>query len=1177
MRREKSQSTGIYRRQESIFLPILLFLLSTMLLVTSSPALAQRYHVKTYSEGDGLPSAAVNSIAQDHSGLMWFATRSGIASYDGYEWKVYGPTDGLPSLNHVSVLVDPAGSVWALSIDAELSVLENGKWRMLAKLPLANNPSTPYIMAASVMSGDQPVIILASIGKELEYFDGTKLRPLSVHGAPPHPACNAVAVVDSFVFAATSSGLFSVPGDSLAHGLEHVEGTPQLPIVSLAYDELRGFLWLIGVDWIGTFDRGGIKILHRIQELDPNLNYGFYCSVPDDIGGLYYGNPNYLHRFDGRGSIEPIGRDSGIVDEGVSSLFRDREGNIWVAGLRGISRIDGIRFASFSKDNGLFDDEVTAIIERKKGGIVLGHPSGLTFIDEAMRKMAVTDDKQLERILDLAEDGTGTLWVAANEGGLIRIDPDGRKTVFGVKDGLDIQIKSVLIDRRGRLWVLGNDRIFIRAGDRFEPVHIEVPGSRGHPGFRILYEAPDGTIYAGTSVYGAIALEEGKDSRIFAAGAASANNVYSIFKTADSTLYVGAYDGLYRESKGVLERSVPPGPAIDRPVYFIIEDHKGRLWFGTDNGVYRWNGNDLSHFTVEDGLLGRETNRAAGLADSKGHVWIGTDRGVSVYREEYDIRRKVLPAVTLDSLQTADAAFSLEDTVSLSHDQNSFTMSFRTILFSGEDRTRIRSRLEGYEPDWSNPSVSPGRQLRYTNLPPGRYVFHLQAAAEKGPWSKVVSSQPIIIRGPFWSSLWFRLLAGALAALFAWWVFAFFSQRRYASRLRKEVEIKVAENREMEKELVRAGKLKSMGILAGGIAHDFNNFLAAIMGNLSMLESSRHLSGDDRELTSHALAAVNRARSLTSQLLTFSKGGTPVREAGDIRSVIREIAAFIMRGSNSSCVFDLPEDLRNVEMDADQISQVINNILLNARQAMPGGGVIEIRARNHEYSLSGACPRLPSPGNYVAIEIEDHGEGIPASIIEHIFDPYFTTRPDGSGLGLTTAYSIVEKHGGRIEVRSEEGKGTTVSFCLPAAMKTASRKTAPPAEAVAEARRARVLVMDDDDAVRGLTAKMLGMLGHSTGVALNGREALDLYRKGMKDEKPWDIVIMDLTIPGDMGGKETIGPLLQMDPAARVIVLSGYSNDDVLANFSKYGFRARLAKPFTKDDLARAIDAVLQH
>jgi signal transduction histidine kinase/CheY-like chemotaxis protein len=1162
-------------RPESIFLPILLILLA-MLSVASPPALAQRYHIKTYSEGDGLPSAAVNSIAQDHSGLMWFATRSGIASYDGYEWRVYGLADGLPSLNHVSILVDSDGYVWALSINAELSVLKGGKWRMFEKLPLVNNQGGPYIMAASVMSGGRPAIILAGTDNELKYFDGDVLRTLSLNGAPTQPAWCGVAVVDSLVFAATPQGLFSVPRNALARGLEHVEGTPRIPIVSLAYDEIRDILWLVGLDWIGTLERGGIKILHRIRRLDPSLRYGPFSCVPDDIGGLYYGNQNYLYRFDGWGGTDPMGRNSGIIDEGCLSLFRDREGNIWVTGLRGISRIDGIRFASFSKDNGLFDDEVTAVLERKSGGIVLGHPCGLTFIDGTMRRMAVTDDKQLERILDLTEDGAGRLWVAANEGGLIRIDADDRKTVFGVKDGLDPQIRSVLVDRRGRLWVLGNERIFIRAGDRFDPVPIEVPGIRSHPGFRILYEASDGTVYAGTSVFGAIALEEKKNPRVFAAGTSSANSVYSICKAADSTLYVGTYDGLYRESKGVLKLSVPPGPAIDRPVYFIIEDRENRLWFGTDNGVYRWNGDDLSHFTAENGLLGRETNRAAGLVDSQGRVWIGTDRGVSVYHEEYDKRRKVLPAVTLDSLQTADAAYSLEDTVSLNYDQNSFTVSFRTILFSSEERIRIMSRLEGCEPEWSEPYASPERQLRYTNLPPGKYVFHLQAAVENGPWSETASSQPIIIRGPFWSSLWFRLLAGALAALFAWSVIALFLQRRYASLLRKEVEIKVAEKREMEKELARAGKLKSMGILAGGIAHDFNNFLAAIMGNLSMLEASRHLSDEDKELTSHALAAAKRARSLTSQLLTFSKGGTPVLETGDIRSIIREIAAFIMRGSKSSCVFDLPEDLRNVEMDADQISQVINNILLNARQAMPGGGVIEIRARNHEYSLSGAGPRLPSPGSYVAIEIEDHGEGIPASIIEHIFDPYFTTRPDGTGLGLTTAYSIVEKHGGRIEVRSVEGSGTAVSFYLPAAAKTASDKTTTPAETAAEVRRARVLVMDDDDAVRTLTAQMLGMLGHSTGVALNGREALDLYRKGMEDGRPWDIVIMDLTIPGGMGGRETIGPLLQMDPGARVIVLSGYSNDDVLANYGTYGFRARLAKPFTKDDLARAISAVLK-
>ncbi len=1182
VRKTKHRSAALSGTPGSRFLPIPLFhlpilplLLPVFLSVTFSPAAAQRYNIKTYSEGDGLPSTAVKCIKQDPSGRMWFATRSGVTSYDGFEWKVYGLGDGLPNLDHSSVLVDQTGSVWALSAYAELSMLDGGRWKTLAKLQGAEFTGGNYVMTASVMSGERPMILLMEIHRGVRYFDGGGIRPLPVAGAPDDLAYCGITVVDDRVFLATSKGLFSVSGDSLAAGFEHVPGTPRIPILSISYDELKKVLWLVGKDWIGIIEKGEFTPVLIIDKLDSGLFYGFYASVPDDIGGLYYGNSNYMYRFDGRNTIEPIGRNGGLIDEGVLSLSRDREGNIWVAGLRGISRINGISFAGFSKDNGLFDYEVTAILETRGGGILLGHPSGLTWLDNPIRTMRITDDKQTERILDLVEDGTGVLWAAANEKGLVRIGRDGQRTVFSVRDGLDIQVRSVLIDRRGRLWVMGNARIFVRGNEGFEPVNLPVTGNGRLADLRVLYEASDGTIYAATRGYGVFAIGEGLKPRIFSAGSVTADNVYSVFKSADSTLYAGTYDGLFRVSNGILERSGPPGPVIDRPVYFIIEDHKSRLWFGTDNGVYRWDGKQIAHYSVENGLLGRETNRAGGLVDSKGQVWIGTDRGVSVYREKFDVRRNVPPAVTLVSLETTEATFPLEIPVSLDHKHNSFIVNFRAVIFSEDENPRIRSRLEGYESGWSNPYHSPGRQIRYTNLRPGRYTFHLQAAGQEGPWSEPVSSRTITIHGPFWISLWFRFLAGALVILFAWWVLAFFSQRRYTARLREEVEIKVAEKREMEKELARAGKLKSIGVLAGGIAHDFNNFLAAIVGNLSMLESSDRLSGEDRELAAHALTAANRARSLTSQLLTFSKGGTPVRETGDIRSVIRETATFIMRGSNSNCVFDLPEDLQNIEMDADQISQVINNLLLNARQAMPDGGVIEIRAKNYEYSPPGPGPRLPSPGKYVMIEIEDHGTGIPASIIEHIFDPYFTTRPEGSGLGLTTAYSIVEKHGGRIEIRSEEGRGTTVSFYLPASVKPSPGEIALPAAAVAGGNRARVLVMDDDDTVRNLIVRMLVMLGHSTGVARDGREALDLYSKGVRDGKPWDIVIMDLTIPGEMGGKETIGPLLEMDPRAKAIVSSGYSNDDVLANFARYGFRARLPKPFTKEDLARAIEAVL--
>jgi PAS domain S-box-containing protein len=365
----------------------------------------------------------------------------------------------------------------------------------------------------------------------------------------------------------------------------------------------------------------------------------------------------------------------------------------------------------------------------------------------------------------------------------------------------------------------------------------------------------------------------------------------------------------------------------------------------------------------------------------------------------------------------------------------------------------------------------------------------------------------------------------------------------------------------------RADKLQSLGVLAGGLAHDFNNLLGGIFG---YLELAQHHLGPNEKSRAHiekAMTTFNRARDLTRQLLTFSKGGVPNRKTGPLAPVLRENAMFALSGSNISAEFVLDDDLWLCDFDENQIGQVIDNLVINAQQAMPLGGTIAVSAQNVHLTSDSSVP-LKS-GDYVRFSVADTGTGIPPNILPRIFDPFFTTKQKGSGLGLTTVYSIIEKHNGTITVDSRQDKGTTFHVYLPASENTMTVEESQ--SFVREQGAGRILVMDDEEAIRETTQEMLESLGYEVVCADDGREALSKYQSARSEGRTFDAVIMDLTVPGGMGGKEGIQRLREEDPKVMAFVSSGYSNDPVLARPTEYGFTDKIQKPFRLDELANLL------
>ena len=377
----------------------------------------------------------------------------------------------------------------------------------------------------------------------------------------------------------------------------------------------------------------------------------------------------------------------------------------------------------------------------------------------------------------------------------------------------------------------------------------------------------------------------------------------------------------------------------------------------------------------------------------------------------------------------------------------------------------------------------------------------------------------------------------------------------------------VSEKRRIEQELMKADKLNSLGILAGGIAHDFNNILTAILGNIILAKEFTRPGEKIYERLIEAEKASLRAKGLAQQLLTFSSGGAPIKKTMFISELLKESALFALSGSNVQCEFSISNNLWAVEIDEGQINQAINNLIINAIQSMPEGGRIKLTAENVTVSEG------EKKGRYVKISIVDQGIGIPKEHLPKIFEPYFTTKQKGSGLGLAIVYSIIKKHDGYIEVETELGVGTTFKVYLPASLKNVFVRKG--LKEKIQTGKGKILVMDDEELVRKVIGEMLVFLGYEVEFAKEGIEAIELYKKAKAQGQPFDAIIMDLTIPKGMGGKETINKLLEIDPTVKAIVSSGYSTDPVMTEFTKYGFKGFIIKPFKIKELGEVLYRVI--
>jgi PAS domain S-box-containing protein len=386
----------------------------------------------------------------------------------------------------------------------------------------------------------------------------------------------------------------------------------------------------------------------------------------------------------------------------------------------------------------------------------------------------------------------------------------------------------------------------------------------------------------------------------------------------------------------------------------------------------------------------------------------------------------------------------------------------------------------------------------------------------------------------------------------------------------------ISEQIRTQNELLKTQKLESLSVLAGGIAHDFNNIITSIMGNISFARKVLDPAHKAFNPLDQAEKASVRATELAHQLLTFARGGEPVKKVVSLKNLVKDTVSLILRGSPVRGAVDIPDTIQAIEADEGQISQVFSNIIINATQAMPGGGTLAVTARNVTLDNDNVMA-LPA-GEYVILSFADEGCGIAPENIRKIFDPYFTTKTSGTGLGLASVYSVIRKHGGFVDVQSVLDRGTIFTLYFPSTGTVfSSSQTAEPDPAASVHSGASILVMDDDDMIRKLVITILQHYGYRVETCENGEEAISLYKTAKQKGKPYSVVILDLTIPGGMGGKEAAQHLLSIDSSAKLIVSSGYSNDPIIANYEKYGFCGIVTKPYRVEELGKVLSSLLSN
>ena len=1138
---------------------------------------------RRYTTADGLGSLVANVLLVDRKGTLWVGTRGGLCRKDGDRFRTFTMRDGLSDDDVTALLEDREGVLWIGTRKGKLN-----RWlrsRFDHDTEVVRREGGVFALAedreGSLWVGTQQGLERLRDGAFVTFGPDEGLANEYLFNLAPR-AAGGLFVLDSsgavLVFDGGRARQVAPPGT--------IEGAGVLGMAETA----DGSLWIGG------------ESLHRFRD-GRWKNYthpggGFTVIRPDGTGLLVAqtlgdGTSTLSSFSDGR--FTPLQTEVPLVH--VQQIRRDRSGRVWVStGGRGLIRLGPEGQRTFRVSDGLPHDVVYGMEEDDSGALWVATRGGLARIrDDRVTSFANIEGLPQRSPVHVQRDDAGQLWVTADdgvfririreldalaEGRAGRVSAERYTTADGLRS-LEVSWRCAAQARTpdGRIWY-ATSRGLSMVDPRTVDANTAAP--------RVFIE---GLVAGGQPVPLAsrVAVGAGRE-RIEVRFVAPSPNAPERIRFRYRLL---GYDADWVEAgtrRSAFYTNVPPGAYA----FHVAARSVGGDW-GSEEAALRldiaprWHETAVARFLAASAvaifLVGlvrlrvrnlerRERTLIARVAERTEalQVEVGERRRAeeTVRRLNEDLELRVRERTAqLEGANVAlaeDVAQRRRAETALAAEKERLSVTLRS-LNEGVITTDVEGRVV-----LMNPQAE--RSTKWTaSEAVGRPFAEVLALLDRktreplpDPVARAVDPAAAQFKTLDPAILTTRdgreILVDASAAPI----------RDHESGIVGAVIVfhDVTDKTRIEEELQKAQKLEALGLIAGGLAHDFNNLLMGLFAHIGLAHKR---SGEGKPVSEHlerALSALDRARGLTAQLLTFSRGGQPVIRPLALGDLLQASTAFALSGSNVTCDQDVPRDLWHCDADEGQIGQVIDNLLLNARQAMPAGGTVTAVACN--LVVSAGVPTSLKPGRYVRLTIRDCGPGIPAHVRPRLFEPFFTTKSTGTGLGLATCYSIVRKHGGLIEVEAGEGTGASFSVWLPAS----ARKAVPDAPSPrAVAARGRILVVDDEELVRRAAQQTFEDLGYAVETAASGEEAVAAYTRAPRRSGGFDVVVLDLTLRGGMSGLAALARLREIDPAVCAIASSGYSTDPVMSDPTSHGFAARLPKPYTMDEAAAALTRAL--
>ncbi|MBA4405678.1 hypothetical protein C0389_00215 [bacterium] len=771
--------------------------------------IAQSFPVSNYTLENGLNTNFIHDVTQDKLGRMWFATEVGMSVYDGHSWTNYSEKDGLPRTEYLQIKVDSANNIVAMPnyCSENVAIFSNNKWQLLDPIPVDLGSFSTFASFDFIYKNNKLVLYFAS-AKGVLYYEDNKWGLISELDGLISNQVNFIKCYQNKIYVSTQSGLSIIQDGKIDNSLNSILRAPSKKIKAMEFEFVREnsvpIIWLLGEEWIGTIQNGKFELQaanNRMSKFTSKQRIRHTIITYDGKDRIYYGSE--IERFyleKSTKKITFIGQENGFTTSGSSAIFLDRESNLWFASYRGIDKVSNMSFQNYFQVNGLLENEVASILEVLPGYLIFGHNNGLTLLkDGKFRTFKIANKSNgyfLEsRVLDLCKDSLGTVWIAGPELGLGKLINENEIKWIGDKNKI-IHIYSVQTDPAGTIWVATDSGLYKVSPDQTKLIMVENKIFKNL--VRRLYCNERGVIY-GAKASGLAIFKNGAAKEISNSRLIWGNNLYAVHDYKNDTKLLGTADGLYLLENESIRKFNENNFSIDKKVFFITRDKQNNFWFGTNDGIVRWDGTNARRFSVEDGLSGGETNRAAYTVDSFGNLWIGTDRGLSCYTPQYDT--PVMPPV-LSSLQIEDLKGTLHDldkSFDTSNGENSFIFRFKPISFINEKHITFRVKLEGFETEWMD--IGTNNQIRYTNLKPGEYKFLLQTKNIGSDWSKTYSTSNIILHRPFYYQWWFISLVLIISASIFYTSYNYMTQLKFNARLTAEVKQRTKALEESENKL----------------------------------------------------------------------------------------------------------------------------------------------------------------------------------------------------------------------------------------------------------------------------------------------------------------------------------------------------------------------------------------